>query len=58
MVEKTMSKTRFHICRKPKGEHLGEKDAPFGELLGVSHNPQLYQVSGWYYGLETIARIE
>jgi hypothetical protein len=42
----------------PKGEHLGEKDAPFGELVGVSRNPQLYQASGWYYGLETIARIE
>jgi hypothetical protein len=42
----------------PKGEHLGEKDAPLGELAGLSRNPQLYQASGWYYGLETIARIE
>ena len=56
-----------NLCRQPagvlrvvgqKGEHLGEKDAPFGELAGVSRNPQLYQVSGWYYGLETIARLE
>jgi hypothetical protein len=41
-----------------KGEHLGESDAPAGELAGVSRNPQLYSVSGWYYGLYTIARIE
>ncbi len=56
-----------NLCQQPadvirivgsKGEHLGEKDAPFGELAGVSRNPQLYQVSGPYYGLETIARID
>ena len=56
-----------NLCQQPasvlrilgsKGEYLGEKDAPFGELVGVSRNPQLYQVSGWYYGLEAIARLE
>jgi len=41
-----------------KAEHLGERDAPLGELAGLSRNPQLYQVSGWYYGLSTIARLE
>ncbi len=56
-----------NLCRQPtsilrivgqKGEHLGEKDAPLGELVGVSRNPQLYQISGSYYGLGTIARLE
>jgi hypothetical protein len=41
-----------------KGEHLGERDDPLGELAGLSRNPQLYQISGWYYGLSTIARLE
>jgi hypothetical protein len=29
----------------------------FTELSGLSQNPQLYQASGWYHGLETIARV-
>ena len=42
-----------------KGQSLaGVGDAPLEELGGLSDNPQLYQVSGWYYGLETIARVE
>jgi len=56
-----------NLCQQPasvrpivgqKGEHLGERDAPLGELAGLSRNPQLYQISGSYYGLEAIARLE
>jgi len=27
-------------------------------LAGLSDNPQIYQVSGWYYGIEAIARVQ
>jgi len=41
-----------------KGENLGGVDShPIGDIMGRSQNPQLFQVSGWYYGLETIARV-
>jgi|SRR5271155_2435609 len=41
-----------------KGEYLAGVQNPMEhpyDLAGLSNNPQLYQVSGWYYGLETIA---
>ncbi len=42
-----------------KGEGLANvEDGYVTELSGLSDNPQLYQVSGWYYGLEAIARLE
>lgn len=42
-----------------KGERLANvRDSDITELSGLSHNPQLYQVSGWYYGIQTIGRIE
>lgn len=28
-----------------------------GETTGMTDNPQLYQVSGWYFGLQSIAKI-
>jgi hypothetical protein len=27
--------------------------AHFDQLSGLSHNPQLFQTSGWYYGIQT-----
>jgi hypothetical protein len=41
-----------------KGERLGGvENVPIIDIMGHSQNPQLFQVSGWYYGLETIARV-
>jgi hypothetical protein len=41
-----------------KGEKLGEVENVYIKEIGrPSVNPQLLQVSGWYYGLETIARV-
>ena len=40
----------------PRGWNLAGVEDPaahFTELSGLSHNPQLYQMSGWYYGIET-----
>lgn len=40
-----------------KGEKLaGLDNAPIDELMGLTQNPQLFQVSGWNYGLDSIAR--
>ncbi|HEX5424343.1 MAG TPA: hypothetical protein VFW94_12395 [Candidatus Acidoferrales bacterium] len=42
-----------------KGEGLANvAGGDVTELVGLSDNPQLYQVSGWYYGIQTIARVE
>lgn len=42
-----------------KGDGLANvPDGDPEELAGLSDNPQLYQVSGWYYGLEAIARVQ
>jgi hypothetical protein len=52
------SATVLRIVGK-KGEYLaGVENTPvhLQELSGLSHNPQLFQVSGWYYGIEAIAR--
>jgi len=41
-----------------KGENLGGVEpSPIEDIAGRSENPQLFQTSGWYYGLETIARV-
>jgi hypothetical protein len=42
------------------GEYLAGVENPSSnltELSGLSHNPQLFQASGWHYGIETIARV-
>jgi hypothetical protein len=45
------------------GEHgqllagLEKPSSDLTELSGLSRNPQLFQSSGWYYGLETLARV-
>ena len=42
-----------------KGQRLANvKDGDMTELAGLSDNPQIYQVSGWYYGIEAIARVQ
>jgi len=38
------------------GEHLGGESVAI-EQVDPSKNPQMFQVSGWYYGLETMARL-
>jgi hypothetical protein len=41
-----------------KGEILsGVRNAPLTELIGLSKNPQLFQASGWYYGLQATALV-
>jgi hypothetical protein len=47
-----------------KGQHLGNDnyddaaDTSLAETSGMFENPQLNQSSGWYFGLEAIARVE
>jgi hypothetical protein len=57
------------LCKQPAqtlqvlgthGEGLAnvmDSRVPRDELSGRSRNPQLFQWSGWYYGLEAIARV-
>ena len=47
------------------GELLGNDGRPVtmeeverGETSGMIENPQLFQVSGWYFGIGTIARVD
>ena len=47
------------------GEFLGNDGRPVtmdevsrGETSGMVANPQLFQVSGWYFGIASIARID
>ncbi|HWG20708.1 MAG TPA: hypothetical protein VG225_09260 [Terracidiphilus sp.] len=47
------------------GEFLGHDDhrvtmdeVENGETRGMAENPQLFQVSGWYFGISALARIE
>jgi len=47
------------------GELLGNDGRPVtmeeverGETPGMSENPQLFQMSGWYFGIGTIARLD
>ncbi len=47
------------------GELLGNDDRPVtmeeveqGETPGMRENPQLFQMSGWYFGIAAIARLD
>lgn len=47
------------------GELLGNDSRPVtmeeveqGETSGMRENPQLFQMSGWYFGIATLARVE
>ncbi len=62
-----------NLCKQPetvlsivgkKGEHLGNDNydnsvnVESGETKGMTNNPQLVQVSGWFFGLSAQATLE
>jgi len=67
LVLRAVFETR--LCHQPEdtikvlGKHgeglanVGDVRIPYTELSSRSRNPQLFQVSGWYYGLEAIDRV-